>query len=303
MAVGALVGEVDDDREALGVAQPAALALDGDELTRGAAGRLIHREAFAGHRALEDPSGQLVQGDVHRRTGLDPVHAVLAHVGLDPDVARGDEGHQRRPLVGIVALVQLEVGDAAVGWCVDSRLRQIDARLLERGRRVPQPGVLLAARTQLLLRALQIRLGGREIGLRLGQSSLRPLPGVRRYGARVLLVDPLVAFLVELRLFELRPRLSESRLGCLHRCRVRAGRLAGNVEGRLGPQQGQLVLPRLDLDQQIARLDHLILDHVHLFHAAGHNASDTVKLSQVFTYHAGDNHPIQQSRLVGLRER
>lgn len=36
----------------------------------------------------------------------------------------------------------------------------------------------------------------------------------------------------------------------------------------------------------------VIFFHSRTFHAAGMNTSDTVKLSPVFTYHSGDNHPI-----------
>ena len=36
--------------------------------------------------------------------------------------------------------------------------------------------------------------------------------------------------------------------------------------------------------------------HCRLFHAAGRNESDRIKLSAVFTYHAGDNRPIPGTR-------
>ena len=40
----------------------------------------------------------------------------------------------------------------------------------------------------------------------------------------------------------------------------------------------------------------VILFHCRLFHAAGKNTTDNVKLSPVFTYHAADNHPIPDTR-------
>lgn len=40
----------------------------------------------------------------------------------------------------------------------------------------------------------------------------------------------------------------------------------------------------------------LLLFHSRLFHAAGRNMTETVKLSLVFTYHAADNHPIPGTR-------
>ena len=40
----------------------------------------------------------------------------------------------------------------------------------------------------------------------------------------------------------------------------------------------------------------LLLFHCRLFHAAGQNRSQQVKLSPVFTYHAADNHPIPGTR-------
>ena len=40
----------------------------------------------------------------------------------------------------------------------------------------------------------------------------------------------------------------------------------------------------------------VLLFHCRLYHAAGKNLSDEVKLSPVFTYHAGDNHPIPGTR-------
>ena len=43
----------------------------------------------------------------------------------------------------------------------------------------------------------------------------------------------------------------------------------------------------------------LLLFHCRLFHVAGQNRSQQVKLSPVFTYHAADNHPIPGSRSEG----
>ena len=40
----------------------------------------------------------------------------------------------------------------------------------------------------------------------------------------------------------------------------------------------------------------VLLFHCRLFHAAGRNHSDTVKLSPVFTYHRGDNYPLADTR-------
>ena len=40
----------------------------------------------------------------------------------------------------------------------------------------------------------------------------------------------------------------------------------------------------------------VLLFHCRLFHAAGRNHSDTVKLSPVFTYHQGDNYPLADTR-------
>lgn len=44
----------------------------------------------------------------------------------------------------------------------------------------------------------------------------------------------------------------------------------------------------------------VLLFHCRLFHAAGRNESDTVKLSPVFTYHRQDNHPIPGTRSAGF---
>ena len=40
--------------------------------------------------------------------------------------------------------------------------------------------------------------------------------------------------------------------------------------------------------------------HCRLFHAAGMNLTDLVKLSPVFTYHLGDNRPIPETRSAQL---
>jgi phytanoyl-CoA hydroxylase len=40
--------------------------------------------------------------------------------------------------------------------------------------------------------------------------------------------------------------------------------------------------------------------HSRLFHAAGRNETDQVKLSLVFTYHAADNHPIPNTKSAGF---
>ena len=45
----------------------------------------------------------------------------------------------------------------------------------------------------------------------------------------------------------------------------------------------------------------VLLFHCRLYHAAGKNLSDEVKLSPVFTYHAGDNHPIPGTRSSTLQ--
>ena len=40
----------------------------------------------------------------------------------------------------------------------------------------------------------------------------------------------------------------------------------------------------------------VLLFHCRLFHAAGRNVSDAVKLSPVFTYHRSGNHPLPNTR-------
>jgi phytanoyl-CoA hydroxylase len=40
----------------------------------------------------------------------------------------------------------------------------------------------------------------------------------------------------------------------------------------------------------------MLLFHCRLFHAAGRNGSDAVKLSPVFTYHGKSNRPLTETR-------
>jgi len=89
VAAGTLVLEVDDHGKALGIAQPTATALDCCGLPRRPAEVLLDRESPAEDLALKHLARDYVEGDLDRITGLDVTGAVLAEVGLEPDIGKG----------------------------------------------------------------------------------------------------------------------------------------------------------------------------------------------------------------------
>lgn len=82
---------------------------------------------------------------------------------------------------------------------------------------------------------------------------------------------------------------------------------------RLEPDRGRLdhaLFLRPELPENAALIDSaqvvelapgdVLFFHARLFHAAGRNETDEVKLSLVFTYHLADNHPIPGTRSAGF---
>ena len=79
-----------------------------------------------------------------------------------------------------------------------------------------------------------------------------------------------------------------------HLLEVERGRLDRDLFLRTDLDENQDLLART-VQIELAAGDVLFF-HCRLFHAAGRNQSDAIKYSAVFTYHAGDNHPIPGTR-------
>ena len=79
-----------------------------------------------------------------------------------------------------------------------------------------------------------------------------------------------------------------------HAENVERGRLDRDLFLRRDLEKNQNLLDR-QTQIELSAGDVLFF-HCRLFHAAQRNESDAVKLSAVFTYHAGDNHPIPGTR-------
>ena len=79
-----------------------------------------------------------------------------------------------------------------------------------------------------------------------------------------------------------------------HRLDLDRGRLDRNLFLRPDlPENRALIEQAITLDLAVGDV---LLFSSRLFHAAGRNDTDAVKLSLVFTYHAPDNHPIPGTR-------
>ncbi|MYD43858.1 MAG: phytanoyl-CoA dioxygenase family protein [Gammaproteobacteria bacterium] len=79
-----------------------------------------------------------------------------------------------------------------------------------------------------------------------------------------------------------------------HVARVARGRLDRDLFLRTDLPENQALIEQQE-QIELAAGDVLFF-HCRLFHAAGRNTSNDVKLSAVFTYHAADNHPIPGTR-------
>jgi len=79
-----------------------------------------------------------------------------------------------------------------------------------------------------------------------------------------------------------------------HRLNLDRGRLDRDLFLRPDlPENGTLIEQAITLELAVGDM---LLFSSRLFHAAGRNDTDAVKLSLVFTYHAADNHPIPGTR-------
>ena len=93
---------------------------------------------------------------------------IFAHRRRDPARPRSDEAEQRLSLIDILAGGQPEVGDHAVGGRDYGGVGQVQPRLLDRGQRLSNLGIVIARGSEVLPRALKFRLGAPDVGLGLG---------------------------------------------------------------------------------------------------------------------------------------
>ena len=79
-----------------------------------------------------------------------------------------------------------------------------------------------------------------------------------------------------------------------HTMQIDRGRLDGSLFLRTDLDENRALIEQAEM-VELEEGDVLFF-HCRLFHAAGMNLSDRVKLSTVFTYHTGDNLPIPETR-------
>ena len=152
---------------------------------------------------------------------------------------------------------------------------EVELRPLERRQGGPELRVVLALRAELLARLLELRLGLARAGLR----ALELAP--RLVGAR-LGVDAALDELEDpgrllLRVGELGAGVRDRRLGGRDAGRVGADRLAGAVDRGLRLADRHLVGLRIDAEEQVPALHHLVVDDRDLDHVArdlGRDADD-----------------------------
>jgi phytanoyl-CoA hydroxylase len=83
-----------------------------------------------------------------------------------------------------------------------------------------------------------------------------------------------------------------------HRLDLDRGRLDGALFLRPELPENQALIE--EAESVALEAGDTLFFHCRLFHAAGMNLTDVIKLSPVFTYHAGDNQPIPETRSAQL---
>ena len=96
---------------------------------------LRYAPSHALNLAGENSPGKHVEHHLDWRVRLDVLQAVLAEIGVDPDVAGIDESQRRLADGDELTEGQLQIGDHAVGRGRDRGANEIELGLLDRGER------------------------------------------------------------------------------------------------------------------------------------------------------------------------
>ena len=145
--------------------------------------------AYAAHPALQYLARHHIEHDRDLVTGLDVAEVVLGHVGADPEIVHGDQGHRRGARLHKIPDIGTQVGHRTAGGRDHLSALEIQLGLLDRRAGTRQLRVLVTACAGCLLGAAQIRLGLLLLTLGRGPAGLCALDAADRERAWIFRMD------------------------------------------------------------------------------------------------------------------
>ncbi|MNK84472.1 hypothetical protein D3C87_1043210 [compost metagenome] len=109
--------------------------------------------------AFENSARVGVEDDGHRRPGLDTAKIVFGHVGADPHIVDGDQGHHRSTGGGELADIGAQIGDQAGRARVDLGIAQVQLGFFKVAGGAEQLGVFVFVTALLFPCTLHFGLG------------------------------------------------------------------------------------------------------------------------------------------------
>src|SRR6185312_6985909 len=165
-AGAAVLVERNPDGHSLRIANPARAIADRRQSRLRIDRAVRDGEAIAAHKTRINAARPDIERDLRRRANPDALEIILAKFRVDPDVADVDEGQRRLAFVHHLPDRKLKIGDAALGGRENSGARDIEARLLKRGERIPDLRIACALRAETLARFFDLGFGADDFGLR-----------------------------------------------------------------------------------------------------------------------------------------
>ncbi|MNG96166.1 hypothetical protein D3C79_552230 [compost metagenome] len=219
--------------------------------------------------AFEYRTGQGIQHDADRGPGSDLAQVVLGHVGRDPHIVNGDQGHQGRTGCGELADIGAQVGDQAVRAGTYDAVGQVQFGLVHIGDGGEQLGIFFVTATLGFAGAFYFCPRGGDMGDGRIEGGPGNFQATQGDGSGIFLVQAFQALqvltghdFVGLRCFERR------HLG-VNACGIGADLLAGGLQVGTRAIDSDLVVLWVDFEQHFAGLDVLVVAHVDFGHPAG----------------------------------
>ena len=195
---------------------------------------------------------------------------VFRHLGADPDVVQADQGHHRAAGAGELAHFRSQIGNQAAGARAHLAIAQVQLGLHQRGGGALQAGVVFAAATFLLARALHLGAGSGNPAHGFAEGGAGDFQAAQGNGAAVLAIQAFEAVTILARLEFIGFGRLQVADGRVDTGGIGADLPAHRFEVGAGTVGGDLVSTAVDLEQQLACLYALVVMHVHGGDTAGH---------------------------------
>ena len=229
----------------------------------------MHDPAHADGKAR---ARQGVENNGHRCARLDPAEVVLGHFGIHPHVVDGDQGHLRAAGGGELADIAAQVGDQPRGAGTHPGVGEVQFGLAQGRGGAAQLGVFVFVAALLFAGPLDFGVGGGDLADGLFVGGAGDFQTAQGDGPGILAVQAFeaVAVLPGLQLVGLVG--AQGGQGRVDAGGAGADLPAHRFEVGAGAVDGDLVLLGIDLEQQVAGFDVLVVVRLHLDHPPGHFA-------------------------------